>query len=483
METSAAQSKSLVVIGGGITGLSTAFYAKKMAQEQGMPLDITVVEKSGKFGGKINTLEREGFVFEKGPDSFLARKLAIIDLIRDLGLEDELTHTNPEAKKTYILLGGKLHPMPPGLVLGIPTAMGPFMKTGLLSFAGKMRAALDLVLPRRTDPSDESLGHFLERRLGRDVLEHIAEPLLAGIYAGNTFDLSVKATFPQFRSLEQKHRSLILGMMQSKKSGSEESKTLPEVARNSVFLSFKKGLQTLVAGLLKELQDIRLIGECGVSSVRREGNGYRVLYANGESQLADSVVIALPSYAIAEVLAHVPGIEMLRDMENVSVVNVVLAYNEKDLNTSFDGSGFVIPRKEGRFITACTWTSVKWLHTAPKGKVLLRCYVGRSGDDRWLHLSEEELVRAVRKDVAKIMGITAEPILHEITPLHKSMPQYPVGHLERVKRWRAQLAEAMPGVFTTGAAFHGVGLPDCVRQGKEAAADVLAELKRNTQNG
>lgn len=212
----------VVVIGGGITGLSAAYYLKKQMEETGQACRITVMEKSDRFGGKISTLRRDGFVIEKGPDSFLARKPALVELARELGLEDQLTGTNPNAKKTYILSRGKLHRMPPGLMLGIPTEIMPFMRTGLLSPAAKARAALDLVLPKRTADEDESLGHFLERRLGSEVLSQIAEPLLAGIYAGNTYDLSVKATFPQFHSIEQKHRSLILGMM--KKTGKKAAR-------------------------------------------------------------------------------------------------------------------------------------------------------------------------------------------------------------------------------------------------------------------
>jgi oxygen-dependent protoporphyrinogen oxidase len=465
--------KSIVVLGGGITGLSAAFYLKKMAEERGQRIRITVVEKSGSFGGKIDTLHRDGFVIEKGPDSFLARKLPIMELTRDLGLEDQLVPTNPNAKKTYILHKGKLHRMPPGLVLGIPTEISPFVKTGLLSITGKARAALDLVLPRRTDPGDESLGAFLERRLGKEVLQQIAEPLLAGIYAGDTYALSVMATFPQFRSLEQKYRSLILGMVKSKKTDAEESRTLPEVARTSVFLNYRNGMQTLVNGLVKALDNVKLLTSCGARSVEKDGAVYRIAFENGQMEQADAVIAALPAYVIADLLSSVPGIEALQAIDYSSVANVVMAFDGKDINYPFDGSGFVVPRKEGRFITACTWTSTKWLHTAPRDKVLLRCYIGRFGDERWMGMNENELVRKVRQDIQDIMGIDAQPLFHEITPMQRSMPQYPVGHLERIKRVREQLASVMPNVFVTGAAFHGVGIPDCIRQGKEAAAAAL----------
>ncbi|WP_391563792.1 protoporphyrinogen oxidase [Paenibacillus cremeus] len=469
--------KHVVIIGGGITGLSAAFYLKQAMKAKETPVRITVLEKGDSFGGKIHTLKKDGFIIEKGPDSFLARKMPIIDLTRELGLEDQLVPMNPDARKTYILSSGKLHRMPQGLMLGIPTEVGPFMRTGLLSIGGKARAALDLVLPKRTSQEDESLGHFLERRLGTEVLGRIAEPLLAGIYAGDTYKLSLQATFPQFRSIEQKHRSLILGMMKNRKSGGEESRTLPDAARNSMFLSYEEGLETIVHGLLDALDDVHLVTKTGVSSVRKAEEGYEVVLENGSVEQADGVIVALPGYGIAKLLGdEVAGVKELDRIDYVSVANVILAFDEKDIPKGLDGSGFLVPRKEGRFITACTWTSKKWLHTAPAGKVLLRCYVGRSGDDRWQHMSEEELIRAVRQDLKDMMGISSEPLFTEITEMKRSMPQYPVGHLDLVRRVRQALSERMPKVKIAGAAFHGVGLPDCIRQGKEVANELAGQL-------
>ncbi|TDF97624.1 protoporphyrinogen oxidase [Paenibacillus piri] len=475
--------KHVAIIGGGLTGLSAAYYLKKAMAERGAAVRITLIEKGSSFGGRIHTLRKEGFVIEKGPDSFLARKPAMIELTRELGLEDQLTGTNPNAKKTYIIHKNRFHRMPPGLVLGIPTELGPFMKTGLLSIAGKARAALDLLLPKRSSEDDESLGAFLERRLGKEVLSQIAEPLLAGIYAGNTYALSVKATFPQFHSLEQKHRSLIIGMTRNRKQGGEESRTMPEVAKNTVFLTFKQGLQTIVEGLTEALvrDGVRFIKEAEVRSIRKadgagEGRPYELTYGSGQTESIDGAVIALPAYAIAPLLQEVPAAHELMDIDYASVANVILAFREQDMVRELDGSGLLVPRSEGRFITACTWTSSKWLHTAPEGKVLLRCYVGRSGDERWMGMSEPEIVRAVRHDLQELMGITAEPMFTEITKMPRSMPQYPVGHLQLVQRVRSGLAKQMPGVHVTGAAFHGVGLPDCVRQGKETALALAAQL-------
>jgi oxygen-dependent protoporphyrinogen oxidase len=467
-----------MIVGGGITGLSAAFYLKKRLETAGVPFRLSVVEKSPTFGGKIHTMERDGFVIEKGPDSFLARKRPIIDLAYDLGLEHELTGTNPKAKKTYIVRQGKLHRMPPGLVLGIPTQMTPFMKTGLISPLGKARAALDLILPKRDVTADESLGHFLERRLGKEVLERIVEPLLAGIYAGDTFKLSLKATFPQFRTMEQKHRSLILGMIASRKNVNEESAHLPSAVRNSVFVTFKKGLQTLVSALVDSLKPVDLRNGVGVTSVRQMGQETEVTFEDGQSEIVDGVILTTPTYQAAKFLSHLPASGELKKIDYISVANVIMAFDRKDIPFELDASGFLVPRYEGRTITACTLTSAKWLHTAPDGKVLLRCYIGRSGEQEWPEWTDDQLVSKARHDLHELLGLEAKPLFAEVTRLMHSMPQYPVGHLEQLARFREDLAAAMPRVLITGAGFHGVGIPDCIRQGKEAAWQ-LADLIQN----
>jgi protoporphyrinogen/coproporphyrinogen III oxidase len=470
--------QKIVIVGGGITGLSTAFYVNKFLRETGQEAEVQLLEKSSRLGGKIETLHRDGFVIEKGPDSFLARKLPIVDLSRELGLEDQLTGTNPNAKKTYVLHQGKLHRMPQGLVLGIPTEWSPFLKSGLISPAGKARAAMDLLLPKRTDSSDESLGRFIERRLGREVLENIAEPLLAGIYAGDTFKLSLAATFPQFRAVEQKKRSLILGMIANRKEG-QALPGLPPAAMNSVFLTYKNGLSTLVERLKEELADITVTGQ-GVQALRRRTNGRAgyVLELDGEGGIieADSVVLTLPAPAAGRLLSQLPESAHLANINYVSVANVIMAFEETDIPRPLDGTGFVIPRKEGTTITACTWTSSKWLHSAPPGKVLLRCYVGRSGEEQWANWSDEELLSKVTADLRQLHGIEAAPLFSEITRLPYSMPQYPVGHLDALRRFRDRMAADMPGVYAAGAAFEGVGLPDCIRQGRDAAKQAVAHL-------
>ncbi|WP_068786421.1 protoporphyrinogen oxidase [Paenibacillus phocaensis] len=466
-------SRKVVIIGGGLTGLSTAFYVRKFYSEQGLTPQITLLEKGSTLGGKIETLEKDNFVIEKGPDSFLARKTAMIDLAKELGLEGELVSMNPDAKKTYIVSGGKLHPMPSGLVLGIPTELGPFLRSGLVSWSGKARAMLDLVMPPRQSQEDESLGMFIERRLGAEVLENVTEPLLAGIYAGDTYKLSLQSTFPQFGEVERAYGSLIKGMMTGKKPVETHTGT-----KRSAFMTFRKGLKTLVNGLVSSLREIDCRLDSEVAELRRTGpEAYEVALATGEVLPADDVIVTVPAFAAADLLRPHVDVAALDAINYVSVANVVMAFDRKDVTGLFDGSGFLVPRKEGLNITACTWTGIKWLHTSPDDKMLLRCYVGRSGDEEKPFLPEEELTELVLADLKRLMNITARPLFTEITRLPKSMPQYPVGHLQQVAKLNRDLEESLPGVYATGAAFYGVGLPDCIKQAKELAEQMAGKLK------
>ncbi|WP_040950143.1 protoporphyrinogen oxidase [Gorillibacterium massiliense] len=481
--------REVVILGGGITGLTTAFYLKQYSAEAGIPLRIRIVEKSPRLGGKIHTLEREGFTIEKGADSFLARKRPIIDLALALGLEQELTGQGAKGKRSYFLQRGQFFPAPKGMVLGVPTDLDAFMETDLVSAEGKARVLKDLDIPKREEPGDESLGGFLARRLGTEMVENVAEPLLAGIYAGDLFKLSLAATFPQFKEAEERCGSLIKGMQEDQRTAKPPADQ-PEAARNSAFLSFNHGLDTLVKGLLRALDGVEIATGTGAVRIHKDAAAeislgqadqppaYQVELEDGNRLAADVMIVTVPTYEYPGLLPAYPGLGKLAELPYISVANVVLAFDEAEAATDFDGAGFVISRKEGRFITACTWTSSKWVHTAPPGRMLLRCYVGRAGDQEWVKLSDEELVAGVRREVADLMHITAEPLFHEVTRLYRSMPNYPVGHLENVQAARSELAADMPGVYVTGAAFDGVGLPDCIRQGRDTAAECLAFLRK-----
>jgi len=460
---------TIVVIGGGISGLSSAFYLRKMAEEQGRSIQIELVEAGPQLGGKINTLHRDGFVIEKGPDSFLSRKLPIIELAHDLGIEEELVPTNTKAAKTYIMKDGKLHSMPKGLVLGIPTSILPFLESDLVSGQGKLTALADVWKRPQPQDDDESLGGFLARRIGDEIVKHIAEPLLAGIYAGDLYKLSLQATFPQFAQYEKDHGSIILGSRHQRALMAEKNKGKPP----ATFMTFRKGLTTMVEALKKELESITIHTGVKVDALNPQAQGYELSLSNGQKLQADAVIVTTPAYAAHDLLKEHIENRMLEAIRYVSVANVVLAFDKSTIDVQFDGSGFLVPRSEGLRITACTWTSNKWLHSTPDDKVLVRCYVGHSEDQESIKLDDEALVAAVREDIEKAIGLKATPIFTEITRLNRSMPQYPVGHVQAIRELRTELNEKLPGVWVTGAAFDGVGLPDCIRQGKEAARLML----------
>lgn len=461
----------IVIVGGGLTGLSAAFYVRKMYREAGLNPQITILEKNRVMGGVIQSLRRDGFIIEKGPDSFLARKTAITDLIKELNLENELVTANPDAEKTYILHRGELHSMPSGLVLGIPTEMVPFLKSGLISPRGKLRALMDFIIPRSRNLEDESVGSFIERRLGSEVLNNITEPLIAGIYAADTYNLSMKSTFPQFAELEREYGSLIRGMISGRKPSETHTGT-----KKSTFLTLRNGIQCLVDTLVQQLEDVEQYLEMGVShihvnegAVQSSHPRYHVEIDNGQMLDADHVIITTPNYVTAELLRPHLNVKALEAVKYVSVANVAMAFAKSEITSVYDGSGFLVPRKEGRNITACTWTSTKWLHSSPEDHVLLRCYIGRSGDEQNVMLPDEELMKLVMKDMKEIMGITAKPLFTEISRLEKSMPQYPVGHLQGISSLKEELYHTMPGIHITGAGYEGIGLPDCIKQAKEVA--------------
>lgn len=480
--------RKVAVVGGGITGLTAAYYVYREAEARGEGVEVTLLEGSDRLGGRVNTLRRDGFVIERGPDSFLARKLPMIRLAESLGIAGELTGTNPAAKKTYISRDGRLHAMPAGLVLGVPTDVEAFQTTALVSEEGKQQALADReIAPGEAALGDESVGAFLERHMGAEMVTRIFEPLLAGIYAGDLYGLSLQATFPQFKEMERQYGSLIAGSIEARKAAAASSSagaasvtgtaSLPA----SVFYTFKNGLSTVVEALEERLReygcDIRLSSRVE-SLAKAEGTGYRLTLADGELVDADAVVVALPAAAMAGLLAPHTDVSALTNIRYVSVANVVLGYDsavEGSVGT-LDGSGFLVPRGEGRTITASTWTSVKWLHTAPEGKRLIRCYVGRAGDEAGVELSDEEITAAVRRDLRDLMGLEAAPSFVEITRLRHSMPQYPVGHKEAIASFVSGLEANLPGVIASGQPFGGVGLPDCVAQGQSAAERVWQQL-------
>ena len=463
--------KHLVIIGGGITGLAAAFYLEKEIEEKGLPIQISLIEASPRLGGKIQTLYKDGYIIERGPDSFLERKVSGPQLAKDVGLSDQLV--NNETGQAYVLVNETLYPMPKGAVMGIPTQISPFITTGLFSVAGKARAAMDFVLPKSKQTEDQSLGEFFRRRVGDEVVENLIEPLLSGIYAGDIDRLSLMSTFPQFYQTEQKHRSLILGMKKSQQHAKAQQVT---AKKQGQFQTINQGLQALVEAVESKLKLTKIYKGTKVTQIEKADGGYGVQLDSGQTLFADSAIVTTPHQSIYSMFPKEAGLEYLHDMTSTSVATVALGFKEEDVQNEYDGTGFVISRNSDFSITACTWTNKKWPHTAPKGKTLLRAYVGKAGDESIVEQSDHQIVSIVLEDLKKIMDIKADPELTTVTRWKTSMPQYHVGHQKQISTMRETFKQSYPGIYITGAAFEGVGIPDCIDQGKAAISEAVSYL-------
>ncbi|QPC46006.1 protoporphyrinogen oxidase [Mangrovibacillus cuniculi] len=456
------EKKRIVIIGGGLTGLTAAYYAQ---QEASANTEVLLVEASHRLGGKIETVNQNGFLIERGPDSYIARKESMTVLAKELGMEDQLVRNS--ATKSYVLVNKQLHPIPEGAVMGVPTEWRPFITSGLFSLPGKMRAAYDLFLPKTATGADISIGQFFRRRLGDEVVENLIEPLLSGIYAGKIDDISLQATFPQFMKMEERERSLIKGL---NKTRANVPKNAPKKGQ---FLTFKNGLESFIDELSSRLKEESVYRRTKVVDLERMGQRYKLKLSNDETMEADAVISTLPQQALHTLFPTVTSLKEWKETPSGSVATVAMGFKAENVQVPFDGTGFVVSRKSDYSIKACTWTDKKWPHSTPEGHVMLRCFVGKPGHEAIVDLSDDQIQQAVLEDLKDILGIEAKPLFTNVTRWKKAMPQYQVGHKQKVQRLEAELKAKWPGVWITGSSFGGVGLPDCIDQGKKAALEAV----------
>ena len=499
--------KRVVVVGAGIAGLAAAHRVVELAQRDGLPIDVTLLEGRERLGGNIVTHRRDGFLIEGGPDSFITQKPWGLALVKRLGLEGELIPTNPACRRTFVVRKGRMHPVPEGFLLWAPTRIWPYVVSRLFSWPAKLRMGLELFIPRKdhgTD-GDESLSSFVTRRFGREALERVAQPLVSGIYTADPTDLSLRATMPRFLDMETRYGSLIKAMRRERKAaqaahrpspltgGKQGGQTpahsqagTPSVprkgpadsgARYSMFVSFARGIATLTDALAARLPAGSVRTSAPVSRVSRENAGWRVQLADGSHESADGVILACPAYASADMLRDVDGglADELAAIRYASSATMSLAFRREQVSHPLDGFGFVVPVVESRTLIAATFSSVKFAGRAPDGWVLMRAFLGGAMQAHVFEMDDETLRTAVLRDLAEIVGVRGEPAFTELYRWPKSMPQYPVGHLDRVKRIEACLVK-LPGLAVTGNAFGGVGIPDCVHSAETAAEKIVAGL-------
>ena len=472
----AARLPSVVVVGGGIAGLAAAHRLVELSRERNQPCNLTLLEAARRLGGAIATERIDGFVIEAGPDSFISEKPWALQLCARIGFTPRLVKTRDEHRRTYVVHGGALHPLPDGFLLLAPTRLWPLVQSRLFTWPGKLRMALDLVLPRGPQRNDESLGAFVTRRLGRQALERVAQPLVGGIYTADPDTLSLAATMPRFLDMERQWRSLIWAMWSQQRRAPRAARDTSG-ARWSLFVSVDDGMQSLIEALAQRLPPNAVRLGSAVAGLSREANAWRIVTTAGDSVAADAVVLATPAHQSARFLGESdPQLAgELRGIPYASSATVSLAYRIDQIRRPLDGFGFVVPLVEARSIVACTYSSMKYPGRAPDGGVLLRAFVGGAMQQQLFDQDDAAMAESVRRELRELLGITSEPLLTRIHRHPQAMPQYRVGHLERMARIDAALSRH-PGLALAGNAYRGVGIPDCVHSGELAAEEVSRRL-------
>jgi protoporphyrinogen/coproporphyrinogen III oxidase len=454
----------IAIIGGGISGLSAAFELEQRRRE-GAHVEYVLYEAASRLGGVLRTEHIDGCVVEAGPDSFVTEKPWAADFCRALGIGDELIGSNDAERKTYILTRGRLVEMPDGLMFMVPTKILPTGRSPLFSWKTKLRMMQELYHPPRAVDHDESVAAFVERHYGSEMVERLADPLLSGIYGGEAANLSVRAVLPRFAEMERTHGSLGRAMLAA---GKKMSATPP------LFTSLKNGMQSLTETAVAQLTPGSLLKKATVLAIQPQAGGWTVS-AGLQSDLFDQVIVALPARAAAEILQNIrPELASeLAAIQYSSSITVGLGYDREVRESLPPGFGFLVPRGEGKRLLAATFVHNKFPHRAPEDRALLRCFFAGSNAENVWSLSDDQIVVLVRHELQQILGLEAEPLFARVYKWKSAMAQYGVGHLERLERIE-RLRQQLPGLALAGNGYRGIGVPDCVRSGRDAAKELLS---------
>ncbi len=482
--------KKVVIIGGGITGLSAAYRLQQLSA--GRSLEISVVEAGSRFGGVIKTEAVDGCLLECGPDSMLAAKPWGVDLMKSLGMENQILETDEQNRRAFIAGRDCLFPMPEGFRLIAPENVCALAASPCLSWSGKMRALMEPFLPRHhsmiggrlPDDFDESLSSFVSRRLGKEALDKFAQPLFSGIYTADPDYLSMRATMPQFLEYEAEFGSVIRGLKEKQKAPANGTKTASEAVRYSMFVAPSKGMESLVDELRKQLKKSSLVVGCSVSSLQYLQNEkqWRIDFADKSSQNADAIVLCLPAHGAAKLLQQsdpdAAGLLSSIKYTSSAVINYIV--ERENILHRLDGFGFVVPADLRKNILAASFSSVKFKGRAPSNLVILRAFVGGALFPQILELSDAQLRDRAFEDLSFYLNIKAParglPYKYSlVSRWNDAMPQYAVGHRQSVEAIETRLS-ALNGMFLCGAAYEGVGIPDCIRSANLAAESVINSL-------
>jgi oxygen-dependent protoporphyrinogen oxidase len=443
----------VVIVGGGISGLSAAYDLARAG------ISHTLLEKQPRLGGVVETRTQDGCVLECGPDSFISSKPEMLALIKELGLDGELIGSNDFQRTTYILKHGKLVPLPDGVMMIVPTKVMPMVRSNLLSWKTKIGMGFELLRRPRQYP-DRSVAEFVVDHFGQETLDYLAEPLLSGVYGGDPRQLSVNSVLPRFVEMETAHGSLGKAVMHAKRP--------PATPGSSLFRTLASGLGTMIDTLATYCN----VKHAEVEAMERRGDGFAVR-AGGEWMEASNIIVATPAHAAA---CLIDGIDpelagLLKEIPYSSSALVTMIFDEARFDGMRAGFGFLVPRRERDRMAACTFVATKFPHRAPEDRIVLRCFFGGIVDEAILSESDDSMITIAREELRRILGLTAAPILTMVSRWPKSMAQYTVGHAVRASEIRARAA-AIPGLSLAGNAYDGIGLPDCVRSGRQAASNI-----------
>ncbi len=457
----------IAIIGGGISGLSAAF-ALEEQRRSGVDVDYMLYESSTRLGGVLRTESIDGCIVDAGPDSFLTEKPWAADLCRALGLADQLIGSSDAARKTYILTKGRLVVMPDGLMFMVPTKILATGLSPLFSWKTKLRMTQELFHAPRAVDHDESVAAFVERHYGSEMVDRLADPLLSGVYGGEAASLSVRAVLPRFAEMERTHGSLGRAMLATRKKMAVGARQ----PAPPLFTSLKNGMQHLADAAVSRLTPSSLLTDAPVQAIQRQAGSW-VVSAGLQSDQFDCVIVALPAPAAAQVL-RMASPELSSELAAIqysSSITIGLGY-DRDVRQSLPpGFGFLVPRREGKRLLAATFVHNKFPHRAPDDRALLRCFfAGRNAEDVW-QLSDDQIIGIVRNELQQILGLRAEPLFGRVYKWKSAMAQYGVGHLDRLQRMEL-LRQQLPGLALAGNAYGGIGVPDCVRSGRDAAAQL-----------
>ena len=468
--------KTAVVIGGGISGLTACYKLVAESRKRDLPLCVKLFEASQCLGGVIGTIKQNGVLMERGPDAFISTKPWARDLCQEIGIADWLIGTTNQYRRSFVVRNNNLYATPQGFYMMAPSMIIPLARSPIFSLKGKLRMAMDLLLPPKDSGGDESLESFVVRRLGREVFERIAQPMIGGIYAADPSKLSLRSTMPQFYEMEQQYGSIIRALLAGKKDSNQQDASGP---RYSLFLSFQSGMQTLVEELSRQIPKDNVFTDTKVHRVelQPEKNRWIVNFNQNQHIEADLVCIALPACHTAAIIKPVsPKISnLLGSISYSSSITVNLSFRREHIDHPLDGMGFVVPAIERKSILACSFSSVKFGNRAPENIVLLRAFMDLTWESNIINRSEKQIIDLVLRDLNTLLGIQGNPVDVLVSKYDNAIAQYYLGHLERVEQIESEVAK-LTGLAFAGNAFHGVGIPDCINSAEKAVTKLFRDF-------